>query len=123
MINLLAHSDAARIAVEHFAIGKRPAHAILQRLDALIMAMKDCKGKSCSRPWATLHPKGDVNSLKEALNPRFDGFYDGQPKMYFDSCEVAFIKEKESNEPVNQYAPTHGRRPEYDFGAEWILAT
>ena len=105
-----------------FSIENRPAPAVLPRLDALIMAMKDCSGRGCSRPWETLHPAGDVTSLKEALNTKFDHFYKRQPKMYFDSCEAAFIKEKESNEPVHQRRESFERPPESDFGAEWILA-
>lgn len=86
------------------------------------MAMKDCKGRPCSRPWNTLHPLGDVSSLKDALSPKFDSFYEKQPKMYFDSCEAAYIKEKESNELVNRFKEASDLEEEYDFGAEWILA-
>ena len=88
------------------------------------MAMKDCKGRACSRPWTTLHPKRDVSSLSDALDPRYDLFYERQPKMYFDSCEAAFIKEKESQEPVRKYDDDglDNRVKTYDYGAEWILA-
>lgn len=86
------------------------------------MALKDCKGRACSRPWLTLHPDEKVSSLRSALDPRFDEFYQSQPKMYYESCEAAFIKEKESNEPVNQYHGTDDQRLTYDYGEEWVLA-
>lgn len=86
------------------------------------MAMKDCKGKACSRPWSELHPDGSIASLKDALDPKYDHFYEKQPKMYFDSCEAAFIKEKESNEPVNKYSDEKSYGRGSDYGNEWILA-
>lgn len=121
-LNLLSVSTPAIDVASRFTVHQRPLKAVISRLDALIMALKDCKGKACSRPWTTLHPRGGVASLREALHPEFDDFYDGQPKMYFDSCEAAFIKEKESNEPVKQYqGGKSGQRTGYDYGAEWIL--
>ncbi|KAF4451702.1 arylsulfatase precursor [Fusarium austroafricanum] len=121
-INLLSGSYAAQLAADQFTISKRPLHAIVDRLDALVMAMKACKDKACSRPWKELHPNGRISPLHAALNTKFDAFYAGQPKMYFDSCEAAFIKEKESNEPIKSWhEPGLRKAEEYDYGAEWIL--
>lgn len=87
------------------------------------MAMKNYKGNACSRPWKVLHPQGDIKTLHAALDTKYDGFYASQPKMHFDSCEAAFIKEKESNEPVKTWnRPGLRKQEEYDYGAEWILA-
>ena len=122
-VNILSRSYTANLAASHFSIASRHTTAILHRLDALIMAMKDCKGKACSRPWTELHPEGSVSSLEEALDAKYDKFYEDQPKMYFESCETAYIKEKESNEPVNRFG---GHRQavyeESQYGNEWILA-
>ncbi|GKU06113.1 unnamed protein product [Fusarium langsethiae] len=122
-VNLLSGSYTAKLAAAQFNVGKRPLHAIVYRLDSVIMAMKDCKGKACSRPWTVLHPKGDIASLDEALDIKYDAFYAAQPKMYFESCEAAFIKEKESNEPVNTWnEPRLSKQDKSDYGADWILA-
>lgn len=64
---------------------------VLARLDAMMMVMKSCKGAQCTLPWLTLHPKGNVNSLAEALNGRYDSFYAMQPKVSFTSCEPGYI--------------------------------
>ena len=40
-----------------------------------MMVMKSCKGKSCLNPWVILHPDGNVKSLKDALNKKYDDFY------------------------------------------------
>ncbi|KAF5988741.1 putative arylsulfatase precursor [Fusarium bulbicola] len=122
-INLLSGSYTAQLAALQFTIANRPLHAIVDRLGALIMAMKACKGKAYSRPWQELHPNGRISSLHAALDIKFDAFYADQPKMYFDSCEAAFIKEKESNEPINCWHESGLRKAEeFDCGAEWILA-
>ncbi|KAF6815127.1 arylsulfatase [Colletotrichum musicola] len=120
--NILMNTGGEVAVSNQFSVFGREVGELVHRLDALIMALKDCKGRACSRPWLTLHPGEEVSSLREALDPKFDQFYQSQPKMYFESCEAAFIKEKESNEPVNQYRGTDDQRLTYDYGDEWILA-
>ncbi|KAF5592017.1 arylsulfatase [Fusarium subglutinans] len=118
-INLLSGSYTAQLVAVQFTIANRPLHAIVNRLDALIMAMKACKGKACSRPWKELYPNGRISSLHAALDIKFDTFYADQPKMFFDSYEVAFIKEKESNEPINSCHESGLRKvEEFNYGAE-----
>ncbi|KAH7386286.1 alkaline-phosphatase-like protein, partial [Cadophora sp. MPI-SDFR-AT-0126] len=74
--------------------GSLMGHALNQvtaRLDALMMVMKSCKSAQCTTPWSTLHPKGDVNTLTDALDPKYDAFYSRQPKVSFTSCEPGYI--------------------------------
>ena len=78
-----------------FAIADRPFKEVVTRLDALMMVLKSCKGRSCTHPWETLHPKGNVGSLTDSLKPRFDAFYDEQRKVHFTKCELGYIKESE----------------------------
>ncbi|KAJ5114357.1 alkaline-phosphatase-like protein [Penicillium alfredii] len=56
------------------------------RLDALTLVTKSCKGDTCRRPWETLHPDGKVKSLVEALSPKFDSFYKKQNKVAYKKC-------------------------------------
>lgn len=42
-----------------------------------------------------LHPDGDVHSLQDALDPRFDAFYREQVKVEFDRCENGYIIDAE----------------------------
>jgi hypothetical protein len=78
-----------------FTIANRPFHEIITRLDALMMVLKSCKGRSCTHPWETLHPKGNVATLTDSLRPSYDAFYKEQPKVHFTKCELGYIKESE----------------------------
>ncbi|KAB5569978.1 alkaline-phosphatase-like protein [Coniochaeta sp. 2T2.1] len=65
-------------------------------LKGLMMVLKSCKGQECIYPWKTIHPDGDVTSLREAMKPRFDCFYEEEmPEVHFDSCEVGYLVEAE----------------------------
>ncbi|RYP53175.1 hypothetical protein DL768_001768 [Monosporascus sp. mg162] len=72
------------------------AQKLISRLDALLLTLKTCKGVSCRRPWSTLHPRGDVLSLEQAMDPKFDEFYaEGQNKVSFSACVGGFITDYE----------------------------
>ncbi|KAJ0268250.1 hypothetical protein COL940_013569 [Colletotrichum noveboracense] len=47
---------------------------IVSRLDSLLLVTKSCKGSVCTHPWRSLHPQGNVDTLRDALSPRFDSF-------------------------------------------------
>jgi len=69
---------------------------LVQRLDALLMVLKTCKGRQCTHPWEQLHPTRDVSSLRDALAPRFDAFYAHEvARVAFDQCEQAYVLESE----------------------------
>lgn len=74
-----------------------PWSTVVNRLDALLMVTKSCKGSTCVRPWSVIHPNGDVTTLKDALDPKFDSFYESQSKksVRFDKCELGYIIESE----------------------------
>jgi N-acetylglucosamine-6-sulfatase len=88
---------------ESYEIAGRSFPAILDRLDALMMVLKSCKGNACRNPWNVLHPGGRVKSLRDALAPDFDAFYDAQPKVGFDECALGYIREVEGPQSVNVY--------------------
>ncbi|CAK7216858.1 hypothetical protein SEUCBS140593_003005 [Sporothrix eucalyptigena] len=99
---LTASSDLLRIA-------GRPLAAVLDRLDALMMVLKSCKGDVCRHPWDSLHPKSRsskvpvVNTLVDALDEQFDAFYAGQPKVRFDKCELGYIPSSEGPQHVSPF--------------------
>ncbi|KAI1770055.1 Arylsulphatase [Hypoxylon cercidicola] len=91
MVNLL-HPDEE--APERIA--GAPLDKVVQRLDALLFVLKSCKAETCVQPWRALHPGGNVESLRDALSPRFDSFYeDRSRKIEFDRCEMGFILDAE----------------------------
>jgi hypothetical protein len=50
-----------------------------------------------------LHPKGNVKTLHDALEKRFDEFYEKQEKVYFERCEKGYIKEREGPDGVRPW--------------------
>ena len=72
-----------------------PLHHVLSRLDSLLLVLKSCEGQTCVKPWSVLHPDGSVDTLRDALNPRFNTFYQTQPKVAFDRCEDGYIVDAE----------------------------
>lgn len=73
------------------------------RLDTLLMVTKSCKGEVCVKPWPMIHPSGDVQTLKQALNPEFNEFYALQPKISFDACALGYFPNLEGPQNVLPY--------------------
>ena len=61
------------------------------------MVTKSCKGYTCTHPWSVIHPSGDVRSLRDALNKKFDAFYlrEVASRVQFEKCELGYIIESE----------------------------
>lgn len=60
------------------------------------MVTKSCKGHTCVDPWSVIHPAGNVKTLKDALNTRFDNFYASISQLVkFEKCEFGYILESE----------------------------
>ena len=69
---------------------------LVDRLDALLMVLKTCKGRQCTHPWATLFPDGEVDSLTDALDASFNHFFETKvAKVKFDACEKGYIVDSE----------------------------
>ena len=73
----------------------RSLHHAINRLDALLMVLKSCQGKTCIQPWDVLQPADNVSSLQDALIAEYDGFYAAQPQVAFDWCDAGYIVEAE----------------------------
>jgi hypothetical protein len=82
----------------------RPQAEVINRLDALLLVLKSCKGITCIDPWKVLHPAGDVNSLSMALGAQFDDFYKAQPKVLFTRCEMGYLVESEGPQVASVYS-------------------
>ena len=69
---------------------------LIPRLDALVLVLKTCKARECVHPWEVLHPKGNVRNLHDALDHRYDDFYEQQQeRVSFSKCEKGYILESE----------------------------
>lgn len=95
--NLLSPSPQRHHKINRWSVARLTA-----RLDALLLTLKRCKGVVCTRPWAKLHPKGDVKNLKDAMHARYDRFYEKeQKKVTFTECSKGQILSVEGAlEPV-----------------------
>uniref|UniRef100_A0A8H7NB98 Arylsulfatase n=1 Tax=Bionectria ochroleuca TaxID=29856 RepID=A0A8H7NB98_BIOOC len=89
LTNLL-HPDEAEAAVGATILGF-PLSKVISRLDSLLLVLKSCKGSTCSLPWKSLHPEGDVTSLREALSPVFDQFYETQTRVEWSWCNLGHV--------------------------------
>ncbi|KAH7396959.1 alkaline-phosphatase-like protein [Phaeosphaeria sp. MPI-PUGE-AT-0046c] len=94
--DIKAKRDGYEIAGRSFA-------SIVDRLDALMMVLKSCKGDACRDPWNVLQPGKGIKTLKDALIHKFDDFYNNQPKVKFDECALGYIREVEGPQHVNVY--------------------
>ncbi|SCZ95918.1 BZ3500_MvSof-1268-A1-R1_Chr8-1g09882 [Microbotryum saponariae] len=65
------------------------------RLDALLLVLKTCVGEVCKRPWKEIFPQGNVGSLKEALDEKFDQYFRQLPKVAYSRCELGYLRELE----------------------------
>lgn len=106
-----------------YTIASRPLSQIAPRLDALTVVLKSCKGTQCVHPWNTLHPAGDVATLTDSLNLRYDGFYRAQPKVAFTKCELGYIRESEGPQDVVPFGDGCGcREGRRGFAIRGVLA-
>ena len=61
------------------------------RLDALLLVLKSCTASSCREPFKQLHPDGSVANLADAMDERYDGFYEELEKVHFGRCELGYL--------------------------------
>jgi hypothetical protein len=87
---------------------------LVDRLDALLMVLKTCKGRQCTHPWESLFPNGGVKSLLDTLDPSFDEFFEKKvEKVKFEKCEKGYIAESEG--PVWDSSQVYGMFEEMAF--------
>jgi N-acetylglucosamine-6-sulfatase len=69
------------------------------------MVTKSCKGITCISPWSVIHPAGNVRTLQDALDAKFDGFYEAlaEEVVRFDRCELGYIVESEGPQKLTTF--------------------
>lgn len=83
-------------ATTNISISGYNKEKLTARLDALLLTLKGCKGRVCTRPWETLHPLGDVSSLADAMDSEYDDFYVNQQlKVTFSECFAGYLTQYE----------------------------
>lgn len=97
----------------HYDLLGRSFKHVINRLDALLMVTKSCKGSSCHEPWRVLHPDGPVATLAGALHKTLDAFYESQPRVSFSSCVKGHIISEEGPQDVTPW--TSGEFDKHDY--------
>ena len=100
MNNLLRNITGPRENIQYFG---RPAEQLFARLDTLLLVLKGCKQDSCRNAYGVLFPGGEVTTLKEAMNSKYDTFFANQPKVAFKECIPGHIVELEGPQNANSY--------------------
>lgn len=86
-----AHSSAVGLAG-----GLAPeTRRVAERLDALLLVLKTCRGETCAHPWPALFPGGAVGELADALDAKYDAFFAGLPRVRFDECALGYQARRE----------------------------
>lgn len=78
-----------------------PLARLITRLDALLLILKSCQGQSCVEPWRSFHAAGDVRTLEDAMQERYDGFYArvaAEARVEFRECAMGYLREVEGPE-------------------------
>ena len=82
-----------------------PINRLESRLDALLLVLKACKADTCTKPWAALHPGGGVSSLPDAMDPKYDEFYEEkQHRVSYDYCSQGYLVAAEGPQKYLQYS-------------------
>ncbi|GJP89535.1 arylsulfatase [Aspergillus niger] len=80
---------------------------VVQRLDSLLLVLKSCKAQVCVKPWDALHPRGEVMTLKDALDVHYDHFYEVEQttRVQFNECARGYFLDAEG--------------PQFDSGTDY----
>lgn len=130
---LFSQSDPAQtqnlLSSDHgpseYHIATRRLEQIQPRLNALVMVLKTCVGRTCTHPWEKLHPDGSVRNLKQALGHHFDDFYREQPAMWFTDCPSGYFAEVENQDPVTAFVGggLQVQKPGFNWDNHWQYFT
>ncbi|KAJ5540359.1 hypothetical protein N7513_008691 [Penicillium frequentans] len=98
-------SDSVLGENEPHLLGRTLSQAI-SRLDALLLVLKSCQGPTCIEPWKVLQPQNSIYTLRDALDEKYDLFYQAQPQVSFDWCDAGYVIEAEG--PQAPLTTRHG---------------
>ncbi|KAM0753492.1 putative arylsulfatase precursor [Meredithblackwellia eburnea MCA 4105] len=85
---------------------------IATRLDSLTLVLKTCKGETCANPWKALFPDfsltgGEISSLSQGLETRFDEYFTNLPRVEFSTCALGYQSRLEKPEWTPELAYGH----------------
>lgn len=92
MSNLYTNSSSGSNSTQILGVS---VNKLQNRFDAVLQVLKTCKSHTCRRPWEALHPNGDVLTLVQALDPKYDSFYESQTKVTWTKCDAGYSIENE----------------------------
>ena len=93
---------------------------VTQRLDALVLVLKTCSGASCRKPWEEIHKDGKVESLKDAMDVQYDGYYQQLPNTSFTNCALGYLEEFEGAQWADAMADGEHLDPRGGTWSDWV---
>ena len=90
--------------MSEFRFQGRSFHQTMARLDALLLVLKTCRGKSCRKPWSALLPTQNVATLAETMGEQYDAFFARQPKVSYTECLLGHLISAEGPQRPNRQA-------------------
>ena len=88
---------------DSYRLAGHPFESIVDRLDALMMVLKSCKGDACRNPWNVLQPGRKIKTVKDALAHRHDTFYEEKAEANFNVCVLSYMREVEGPQHAKNY--------------------
>ena len=116
--NLLARLNDLGPFAEFDAKDKHGKHVLshknqklLERLDSLLLVLKTCVGEACHKPYKSLFPAssfsatgGEVYSLDQVLDNRYDAYFHKLPRVKYSKCALGYQSRFEYPEWKDEWA-------------------
>lgn len=91
----------------HHILDKRTIR-LLNRLDALMLVLKTCKGDTCANPYGKLLPprlRHTRPGFLRLLDADLDGYFSQLPKVSFKACGLGYHRAQEQPEWDDAWSP------------------
>lgn len=85
--NLLEASNAQG-AFPQLNVKSSSIEATAARLDGALLWLKTCNGQGCADPWPHLFPSGEVKTFAQAMDPKYDVYFQHLPRVQCGSSSI-----------------------------------
>lgn len=89
MNNLIADLNND-VSTAYYKSSSSQSHRVASRMDALLLYLKTCKGVGCRTSWDHLFPYGEVTSMAQAVDTKYDNYFDRLPKVQLQGCDNGY---------------------------------
>ncbi|KAK7034486.1 hypothetical protein VNI00_012333 [Paramarasmius palmivorus] len=83
-----------------FDITSGDTNRVISRLNALMIVLKTCVGDVCRNPWDAIFTLGEAANLEEALDEKYDSYFDSLPRFRYRECRYGYFEDGASEYPT-----------------------